>query len=201
MDWKLVNIEKETDHPFLNFYTLTYEVDKGAGKQEYRYYMASRRDGDKLLVRSGDASRPDGVILLLYKKDERGQVSLMMNRQFRPAIGKVVTSVPAGLMDPDDASIETTARREAKEEAGAVLKSVELLVAPGPTSEGLSDELDCVVLAEIDHFEDSRLEEYEDIDSGLLPLSRIKQMMDDPHYLFSLPLHCLLLYLIERFEK
>ncbi len=201
MDWKLVNIVKETSHPFLNFYTLTYEVDKGSGKKEYRYFMASRHDVKNLLVNSGNTSRPDGVILLLYKKDKEGNVSILMNKQFRPAIGRYVTSVPAGLMDQEDSSIEETARREAKEESGAILKEVELLVAPGPTSEGLSDELDCVILSEIDHFESNRLEEYEDIDSGLVPLKRVKEMMNDPQYLFSLPLHCLLLYVFSRFEK
>ena len=34
MDWKIVQINKETDHKFLNFYTATYEVEKEEGKKE-----------------------------------------------------------------------------------------------------------------------------------------------------------------------
>ena len=33
MDWKIVQINKETDHKFLNFYTATYEVEKEEGKK------------------------------------------------------------------------------------------------------------------------------------------------------------------------
>ena len=41
MDWKIVQINKETDHKFLNFYTATYEVEKEEGKKETTYFFFS----------------------------------------------------------------------------------------------------------------------------------------------------------------
>lgn len=69
MKWTLVDIIKETDHPFLNFYTLKYEVKEDNGDiKQYQYFLASRHNEDELYALKR-TNRPDGVVIPCYYKD------------------------------------------------------------------------------------------------------------------------------------
>lgn len=203
MKWTLKEVRKETEHPFLNFYTLTYDVEDENGHHDYSYFMASRHDAESLLARTGDTSRPDGVLIPLYYIDPKdGSISFMMTRQFRPAVGKYVTSMPAGLLDPEDNDLFTCVKREALEEAGAIVDDIEILCPAAPTSSGLSDELDAVCLARITGFAHNELEAFEDISSALKSREEVETMLQDPeHYFIPLNIRMILLYLLERFPK
>ena len=202
MKWTLKDIKKETEHPFLNFYTLTYDVEKEDGHHDYRYFMASRHDVERLLVKTQDFVRPDGVLIPLYCEDPKTkEISIVLTTQFRPACGAYMTSVPAGLMDPDDTDVFLTAKREAEEEAGFQIDDLELLVTPSTTSSGLSDETDAVVLARIVGSNSVSLEEFEDISSKLVPLKKVKEMLQHPEqFHFPLSVQLIILYLLERFK-
>lgn len=198
------DVIQETDHPFLNFYTLVYEVIGDDMKiKPYRYFMASRNSKDELLAKTHDYSRPSGVLMALYYEDpESKEISIMMTRQFRPPMGDYMTSVPAGLLDPEDEDEFEAAEREAYEEAGVEISDIELLCPPGATSSGFSDEMNSVVLARISRIlNQNELEEFEDLSSGLVPLSKVREMMKDTEK-YKIPLHIrlLLLYLLERFK-
>ena len=199
MKWTLINVKKETNHPFLNFYTLTYDVEKEGKHSLYEYYMASRRDLGKLLCQTHDYKRSDGVVLCLYQKRE-DDIYIVIEKQFRPPIGTYLYAFPAGLIDEGE-NIEDAARREAKEEIGANISNIELLVPPSPTSSGLSDENSCLLIAHADSFESTKLEEYEDISYQILPLKKIEEMMKDEQYFFPVNIRLMLLYLKERFHK
>ena len=203
MEWKLKDIIQETNHPYLNFFTLVYEVSKDGKKSEYRYFLASRHSKETLLAKCHDFSKPDGVLIpLYYINPEDKQIYFLLTRQFRPAVGSYVTSLPAGLADKDDKDSFEVAKREALEEAGAIISDLELISSPSPTSSGLSDEIDSIVLARIERFETSSLEEFEDIKTNLYPLEEVKKMLNDrEHCLFPLTIRLILLYLIERFQK
>ena len=202
MKWKLLEARKETEHPFLNFYTLVYDVEDENGHREYSYFMASRHDANTLLAKTGNTKRPDGVLIPLYYQDpETGKTSFLLTRQFRPAVGHYVTSMPAGLLDEDDDDLFECVRREAKEEAGALVEDIELLCPAAPTSSGLSDELDAVCLARIVGFEHAELEAFEDIQSALKPREEVVKMLQDPHFFFPLNIRMILLYLLERFPQ
>ncbi|MBP5091929.1 MAG: NUDIX domain-containing protein [Bacilli bacterium] len=202
MKWKLLDIKQETNHPFLNFYTLTYEVEKEDGSHTYEYFMASRHDIDHLLPKTNNFTRPDGVLIPLYYIDPKtNEVSIVLTTQFRPAIGAYLTSMPAGLMDPDDKDVFETARREAEEEAGCLIDDLELLVSPSTTSSGLSDEINSIVMARIVGHKGANLEEFEDISANLVPLTKVKEMLKDTeHYHFPFSIHLIILYLLERFH-
>ena len=58
-------------------------------------------------------SPPDAVGILPIDPDER----VYLVRQYRPAIGRVTIEIPAGILEPDEAPIDT-ARRECEEEIG-----------------------------------------------------------------------------------
>jgi ADP-ribose pyrophosphatase len=202
MKWTLVDVRQETDHPYLNYFTLVYDVEKEDGHHTYEYRMASRHKKEDILPLTHKYDRPDGVLIPLYYVDPKTrEVSVLLQKQFRPPIGRYVTSVPAGLMDPGDTDAFMTANREAKEEAGAIITDLELLSPAASTSSGLSDETNAVVLARIDHFTACDKEEFEDISPKLYSLEDVAKMLKDPAYFFASNIRLIMLYLLYRFQE
>jgi len=201
MKWSLIGVEQETNHPYLNFFTLHYEVAFEDGKiRNMDYYMASRHDKEHLLARLEKLTRPDGVLIALYEKNKE-DIKFLLTKQFRQPIGKRIISIPAGLMEENDKDVFETARREAKEEAGVIIDDLELLAPPSPTSSGLSDETVSIVLARIVKKETTKLEEFEDISTMLVDASSLRKMLNDESYLFAANVRLICLYLLERFAK
>ncbi len=202
MHWKLVAVDKETNHRFLNFYTVHYHVTSEEGKEKaYSYFVASRNEKKEgLRVFRGAFDKPDAVLIGCYKIVD-GMLYLLLEKQFRPALNRDVYSFPAGLVDPGEEDVKKTAERELREETGYSLISCELLLPPSPTSEGLSDECNAVVLAELGTRGKDDKEEFEDISSGLYSATDVKRMLSDSSVLFSNSARLLILYLLERFAK
>lgn len=82
--------------------------------------------------------RHDGAAAVVAL-DERGRVALL--RQFRWAAGGELWEIPAGVLDPGDASAEACARRELAEEAGVNAGAIErlgrVLPTPGYSTEAI----------------------------------------------------------------
>lgn len=64
-----------------------------------------------------DTTNVDAVCVLGILKYPKASNELVLIKQFRPPVGKVVIELPAGLIDPKE-SIESTAIRELLEETG-----------------------------------------------------------------------------------
>lgn len=64
-----------------------------------------------------DTTNVDAVCILGILKYSIASNRLVLVKQFRPPVGKVVVELPAGLIDPKE-SIESTATRELLEETG-----------------------------------------------------------------------------------
>lgn len=77
---------------------------------------------------------PGGVAVLPLDGDV-----VILVRQYRVAVDQVITEIPAGRIDPTDATPEDAARRELAEELGAtpvrLIRLGTTLVSPGYTSE------------------------------------------------------------------
>ena len=199
LTWNLEGVKQETNHPFLNYYTLTYDVNKEGHHKTYPYYMVSRKNANELRPQSQEFHRPDAVIIGLYRKEGDG-ISVLLTKQFRPAFGHYVYSVAAGLMDEGE-SIEDCARREAHEECGAQIDDIETLTPFSPSATGISDEANAMVMARVVSMGQKDLEEFEDISSEFVSLDEAKRMMHDPHYIFALNGLLWLHYLLARFGK
>ena len=197
MIWKLKNIIQETNHPFLNYFTLTYEVeDSNTQIKQYSYFMASRRKKEELVCLHKDKNYADGVLIPCYFIDPKTNLlSLIVTKQFRPALNRYVHSFPAGLVDKDEDLI-TASKREALEEVGAVIDKAEILCRPGPTSSGLSDELNAIVLAHVSHFDKKHLEEFEDINFRIVPFKDLEKELSEHFFALQIQIICryLLLY-------
>ena len=202
MKWKLTSVAQETDHPFLNFFVLHYDVEKEDGFHSYDYYVSSRHSKENLLSLTQNFVRPDGVLILLYSfNKQENEYYLLLEKQFRPAVGSYLFSIPAGLVDESDSSIESAAIRESKEETGAVVNHVQLLIPPSPSSTGLSDETVALVKGEILSFDQCKREPFEDIGFSFLPLNKVKERLSKPdEFHFSFNGRISLMLLISQLE-
>ena len=92
------------------------------------------------------ATSPDVVAIVPITDDGR----ILLVEQFRPPIGAKVIEIPAGLVGDHEHHVgetaETAARRELLEETGHQAASWSLLAA-GPTSPGICDEVMSLFLA------------------------------------------------------
>ena len=201
MKWDFVSADKETEHRFLNFYTLHYSVTKYDGtKKDYSYFLASRNESvEELRIPKQDFMRADAVLIGAYLI-KGGKLFLLLEKQHRPALHHDVYSFPAGLVDKDDSSIEDAARRELREETGYEMENIKVIVPPSPTSEGLSDECNAVVTASLLSKGKEDKEEFEDIQAKLYSKEEIHALLEDKSVIFSNPARLLILLLLEKFK-
>jgi ADP-ribose pyrophosphatase len=106
-----------------------------------KFLRLVRRDGWEYVDRPGAS----GAVFILGVTDE-GRV--LLTREYRVPVGKVVVGLPAGLVGDKEAdeSLDLAVRRELLEEAGFEARTVTFLTE-GPTSAGLTSEVIAIMLA------------------------------------------------------
>lgn len=131
-------IEKKLESKFITRYDLTYETIDG---KEKIYEMISR---DKNISSFEQLhNRPaDAVVLIMH--DESGK-RILLNKEYRLAVGESVYNFPAGLIDPGEVP-EESAKRELKEETGLDLIRITDTIAQSYSAIGFSNEKNiCIV--------------------------------------------------------
>lgn len=130
-------IPKEQGH-YIHRYDLAYTLEDGSDKV---YEIISRKK-DLHLTGELRRSEPDAVVIIATDdSDER----ILLNKEFRMAVGEWVYSFPAGLIEPGESYLEC-ARRELKEETGLELYSVEDFIEPSYSAVSFGNEKNvCVV--------------------------------------------------------
>lgn len=113
---KFEYIEKKEPGRFINRYDVHYTMEDG---QEKVYEMISRNPDIKSYEDLTN-DKDDAVSLIMH--DETGE-KILLNREFRMAIGRWAYNFPAGLIDEGETP-EQAARRELKEETGLDLLSI-----------------------------------------------------------------------------
>lgn len=94
---------------FIRRYDLAYRMADG---REKVYEMVSRRPLHSPADLPG--RQPEGVVLILMNP---ARDRVLLNREFRPAVGGVVYNFPAGLAEPGE-PLAAAAARELREETG-----------------------------------------------------------------------------------
>jgi ADP-ribose pyrophosphatase len=130
------HITKLTEQPWLNLFDVEYIAKEGS---PHHWLMCSRKD--KPVV---DAATPDAVYIVAILPTPEGN-RLVMIKEFRVAIDDGEYGFPAGLIDENE-TIESTVRRELKEETGLDVVTIHHVSPPVYSSAGMSDESCCMVL-------------------------------------------------------
>ena len=137
------------ENRFLKAYDLQYEEGK-------HYYVASRRALNELTaIKNDDEIKnmiPDAVSCVLILNIKGRESVLCLSREYRFPAGHFLLSVPAGLIDKEDAEQDNpafaTAKREIEEETGVKLENADRLTFVSPllfSTPGMTDESNAVV--------------------------------------------------------
>lgn len=161
------NYFKELDYELLN------KKEVYSGKritvEELNYY--NPRDNKKVHrehVLAGDAA----IILAINENDE-----VLMVQEPRTPIGKIILSLPAGMIEPGEKA-EEGAIRELEEETGYHAKSIKLMRYEYP-SIGYSNERSLIFLAKDLVKTHRHLDDTEDINVIKVKINTLKKMLDN----------------------
>lgn len=139
-DKKIQSLKPLLETQFISLYDVEYKNKKG---QEKHWMVSSRKnkeDLEKVYLENEDDKIDAVVICALHKSENK----LVLINQYRVPINKYIYELPAGLVDNDE-DIETSVRRELKEETGLELISInkinskdKLYLSPGMTDESVA---------------------------------------------------------------
>lgn len=177
----ITNITTLADTQYLKLYNAEYINKSGNPKN---WTIASRKDLDTLKNNyfNGTEDNIDAVIIIATHVDKAtnaNQDKLVVIKQFRVPLNDYVYEIPAGLIDPGE-DIETTVKRELKEETGLDLIEIDYNKTKSKAyiSTGMTDEsaalVYCTCLGEISK---DYLEPDEDIEIMLLSKQEAKSLI------------------------
>lgn len=162
-------IEKIHEGNFITRYNLTYETVDG---QEKIYEIISR---DKALNSYEKLSNHEVDAVVLIMHDETGE-KVLLNKEYRMAVGGFVYNFPAGLIDPGEEPLES-ARRELKEETGLDVLEVKDVIGASYSAVGFSNEKNiCVVGVAGGDFAPST-STLEEIEAGWFSKEEVKELL------------------------
>ncbi len=132
----------------------------------------------KGIVRTWEAVERVGIGGIVVMVAVTPTNSVLLERQFRPPLGRDVIELPAGLVDPGE-PMEAAARRELIEETGWSARDVRFL-AEGPMSTGASTEIIRTYLCTgLEHVGKSGGDDNEIIDVIEVPLPDVSSYLID----------------------
>ena len=135
---EFLNISKKDQGRFITRYDIDYKTSLGNIKT---YEMISR---DKEINSLEDLQKlkADAVILIVHTPDRQ---KILLNREFRMAVGREVYNFPAGLIDPGE-TLEVAAKRELWEETGLDLIKIDSVWPISYSAVGVTNETSMVVI-------------------------------------------------------
>ena len=135
---KFRSIRKEYQGDYITYYKIGYETKSG---REKIYEMISR---DPEIKNQNDLNtkKTDAVIMIIH--DNTGE-RILLNFEYRMAVGEWVYNFPAGLIDEGE-TVSEAAERELREETGLKLTDIKDVWKESYSAVGFSNEMGSVVI-------------------------------------------------------
>lgn len=137
---KIQSLKSLVETKFVSLYDVEYKNKNGEKKH---WMVSSRKNKEELekIYLENKTDKIDAVVICALHKSEN---KLVLINQYRVPINKYIYELPAGLVDNNE-NIETSVRRELKEETGLDLISInkinskdKLYLSPGMTDESVA---------------------------------------------------------------
>lgn len=181
---ELKRIEKKEEGKFITRYDITYET---IDKKEKIYEMISRKKNLET-IEDLHGETPDAVVIIAT--DESGE-KLLINKEFRLAVGDWVYNFPAGLIDAGETP-KKSARRELWEETGLELYEINDFIDCSYSAVGFSNEMNvCVVGKARGSFQKST-STVEEIEAGWYTKTEIRELLKTKRFAARTQAYCYL---------
>lgn len=154
--WKRKNRKTTIDSPWLKIHEDTYELPNGKVIDDF--YVVEEPPGVNIV-----AITPDNKVLLV--------------RQYRAAVDKVVYDFPAGFAEEDGNSLLDQAKRELQEETGYTTNEWYELGKAYALPNRVNKFNYCFLARNVKHSHKQKLDETEFIKYELIPLEEVKQKL------------------------
>lgn len=163
---KIKKIRTLVQTDFVSLYDVEYKNKKNEDKH---WMVATRKNEEELkeVYLENKEDKIDAVVICALHKSEN---KLVIIKQFRVPINDYIYELPAGLIDNDE-DVESTVRRELKEETGLDLLEINELTSKEKVylSPGMTDESVAFVYCTCDgEISDEFLEDDEEIEAILV---------------------------------
>ena len=135
---KFIGIKKVHEGRFIAAYNAEYETNLGNRKIS----EMSSRDHNITSLEDLQREKCDAVVLIITSPDGE---KLLLNKEFRMAVGGIAYNFPAGLIDEGE-NIEQAAARELWEETGLKLVQIDEVLPMSFSGVGLTNEKSCCVI-------------------------------------------------------
>lgn len=179
---KLKQINKIMEGKFITRYDLVYETED---EKEKVYEMISR-NRDISTLENLQTRRPDAVVLILH--NEQGD-KVLLNKEFRMAVGRWVYNFPAGLIDPGEEPVESAAR-ELKEETGLDLISVDDVLFNSYSAVGFSNEVNVCIIGKANGTFQQSSSTFEEIEAGWFSKEEVLELMKENEFAARTQAYC-----------
>lgn len=177
-------ITKKEEGKFITRYDVTYET---VDKKEKIYEIISRnKELDSLEALNGQ--KPDSVVIIVT--DESGE-RLLVNREFRLAVGDWVYNFPAGLIDEGEEPKES-AKRELWEETGLELYEIDDFIGPSYSAVGFSNEINVCVVGKARGIFGKSTSTMEEIEPGWYTKEELRELLKTGRFAARTQAYCYL---------
>ncbi len=166
---KFQGIRKILEGKFITRYDVDYVTAEGNAKT---YEIISRNRNIRTLEDLQNL-RPDSVIMIMT--DAAGE-HILLNREYRMAMGQWIYNFPAGLIDPGETP-EESAKRELWEETGLDLVRVDDILDNSYSAVGFSNERNICVFGVAEGTFRKSTSDAEEIEPGWFTKAEIRELL------------------------
>ncbi len=171
---KFLKITKILQSKYITRYDIDYETSDGHIKT---YEMISR-DPNITNFEQLHNNEPEAVVMIMFNNEKN---KILLNKEFRLAMGDWIYSFPAGLIDPGE-NVEEAARRELMEETGLQIEKIDSILDKNYSAMGFSNEKNiCLIGVAGGKFQPSTSSE-EEIIAGWYDKEQIRTLLKSAYF-------------------
>ena len=175
---------KQQQGEYLAYYHVLYETAQGHQKC---YEMVSR---DPSIGCQEDLFQKQAEAVILILHDVSGE-KILLNHEFRMAVGEWVYNFPAGLIDAGETAAQAAAR-ELREETGLHLVSVDDTWPESYSAVGLSNEKGVVIVGTADGTFGQSHSDMEEIQAGWYTREQVQHLLQRERFAARTQAYCIL---------